>query len=90
MTARPDGFTLWPEAQIPGLAEGRQVVGMWLVEQLAEKLDARWEDVMNAFCHLPLNSIAMLDSPEGLNVVAYAVSQLMGRDGATHIMPATH
>ncbi|MCA1653664.1 MAG: hypothetical protein ABR588_05890 [Sphingomicrobium sp.] len=85
-----NGLCLCPEDTVPGLIEGRQVTGKWLIEQLAEKLDASWDEVVAAFERLPTNSVALLDSPEGMSVVASAVSFMLGRGREPIIVPARH
>ena len=68
----------WSLASNRELNTARAVIGVWLQGELAQRLGLPVSEIDRLMCHLPTNFALMLDTAEGVNVVAEAVATLAG------------
>lgn len=69
----------WTLAGNNELNTARAVVGVWLMGELAQRYGLPIAAVDEAMCVLPTNFALLLDTAEGVNIVAEAVAVLTGQ-----------
>lgn len=69
-------MTYFSHAGETPLNTARAFIGAWLRDELARRLDLPPAEVDRIMCVLPTNYALLLDSAEGVNVVAEAVAVL--------------
>jgi hypothetical protein len=78
LVSPPSGQSLAPELLLPGLERGRSVVGEWLIPELAGRLGVPWDEMAQVFAALPTNYVHLLDTAEGINLLAIMSADLLG------------
>ena len=72
----------WSLASNRELNTARAMVGAWLQGELAQRLDLPVSEIDRIMCVLPTNYALLMDTAEGVNIVAEAVAVLVGKAGA--------
>ena len=72
-------MSCWTLATNLELNQARAFMGLWLSGQLANRFNLPLSEVDRIMCLLPTNYALLLDTPEGVNIVAEAVAVLVGQ-----------
>jgi hypothetical protein len=74
-----DVMSCWTLASNQELNQGRAIVGVWLQGELAQRFGIPVPYVEHVMGSMPTNYALLLDTAEGVNIIAQAVATLLGQ-----------